>query len=233
MKELLARIKDVTLHRALSADKDIWYILEYDTEDGHIGVVITYRSPNIGVQNGLTRDEFLTVYPEFESTLPADPHVISFLEFASIEDFEQGELEKAYVVYTADATFEGITGYPISVKRDLQKDVQVAVPVTDTNLIKIPSEVLDQIPQTSDLAYIRYNKALSRISYEREYSVTANDEIPHIDGVDRETLSRYITNIREHLGIDTVRFMVKHTVGKPTPKLYFALSYCEDCQDSA
>ena len=225
------RIKDAIARRIAANVRVEWYILEHDVAADQTGIVITYPGSEVGVQNGLTPSEFLALYPEFTGTLPSEPCVISFLEFASIDDFEANRLEKAYVIYTEETAFEGITGYPISAKEDMQGNTQIAIPATAANLAKIPAEVLQQIPQTDALAYVRYNDDFSRVSYEVEYEVTSLDSTPDIAGVAPEVLHQYIMNVREMIGIDKVQMIAKYTVGQDVPKLYFALSYCKDCQD--
>jgi hypothetical protein len=231
MKELLAQLRDIKKY-PLNFTGDEWYMLEYDVESKQAGIVVTFPSPVVGVQSGLSREQFLNLYPDFESLLPDVPHVVSFLEFATVEDFIAGDLEKAYVVYTdsANSIYEGITGYPISLKSDIRKNIQIAIPATEANLKAIPQEVLSQLPQTG-LSYIRYNEDFSRISYEQEFSILPNRKISML-GVDDNVLHQLIADVREYLGIDKVQLMVKYTVGKESPKLYFALSYCKDCQDS-
>lgn len=225
----LTRIQNIMAQR--ESDRDEWFVVEYDPATDQTGIIITYPGSEVGVQNGLTPGEFVSLYPDFEELLPSEPHVVSFLEFATIEAFEANDLEKAYVIYTESSAFEGITGYPISIKEDIRSETQIAVPATEANLAKIPQEVLQHIPQVDNLMYIRYNDDYSRISYEREYTITSLDTMPSVIGVNSDVLRQCILDVDAALGIDEVKMVAKHTIGGEVPKLYFALSYCEDCRD--
>lgn len=223
--EALAQFDAARASYVYNDKPNVLYLLEDNVVTEQLGVVVGFAATQgVGYAAGLTRAEFLNVYPDYATLLPTEPIVISYLEYATIEDFASNVLEKAYYIFVdddklADPTYEGLNGYPIS-HQPLSTPPQIAVTATEANIKRLPEAVQNVLPDdVSDLEYIRFDRDMSRISYEREIEI--GESVPPIEGIDSSYLQNRIDAVRAHSPIE--RIMVKVSVTGEPAKIYYRI----------
>jgi len=231
MKETLQQFDRLRKTHSLNRFADACYTLEYDTETSVAGIVFGFFQPAPEQHQGISPNEFVTLYPKYRDIMPERPGIVSFLEFKTLEDYGSNKLEKAYYIYLDenntpnDTRFEGLHGYPLSTDPQIAKMAQAGTFVTAKNMRALPDHVREVLPdpaQHPEMEIIRYNEDGSRISYEEEYISTPVDP-PQIRNVSSEMLQSHLQAIESFLGSSEIAFTVKHTIGKTSPKLYYGL----------
>lgn len=238
MKQVINEFNMILQSHPFKDYKDYSFLIEHDVEKNTNGIVFSLFN-KYGVQRGMSRKEFLNYYSDYSSILPqSDDYIINFLEFSSLQSFKENKIEKAYIIDVDkdlnlnDREFKGLAGRPIALDENIQALAQISVSNTDDNFSRLPDQVKNALPNDEDIEYVRYNNDLTRISYEKQYTVDKSEiDSLNITGINTDFLKNSCYAVLNYTKKDSVRFMVKTTGDKN--KIYFELVSvdlpCEGC----